>query len=435
MKIWRLKKGSDIRLRSGHPWVFSNELTDSPKSISPGDIVEVQDLKGQFIARGYGNPQSLIAFRALTFDLHIFDPQSIEQITNKLIKSWKNRFLLGFTSTFRLCFSEADFLPGVIIDRYIIESQGQKFQIFSFQILTYGMEKIFQSYLEIFKGLVPKSIEAGYSDIGWEQTILLQKNDVNIRKLEGLQVETPKVLHNTFNIDLENVTILIPSVSFPDQFIRFNVNLIDGQKTGFFLDQTHNIKLVIEALKPRLSLYQDKLIRIIDLCCYMGQWSAHLAHFLQQNNIKSEIVLVDVSELALKKAQENLSIYSNVKLKTMKVDVLEGLTQIPDSQFDIVISDPPAFVKNKKDMETGLHGYMKLNQQAFRIATHSGIVASCTCSGLVQMTDFKNAIRKGLVRSGKRAKIIAEGGLGWDHPQLIQFPEGQYLKMLLQTVE
>lgn len=435
MKIWRLKKGSDIRLRSGHPWVFSNELTDSPKNISPGDVVEIQDLKGQFIARGYGNPQSLIAFRALTFDLHIFDPQSVEQVTNKLIKSWKNRFLLGFKSTFRLCFSESDFLPGLIIDRYVTENQGHKFQVFSFQILTYGMEKIFQNYLEIFKGLVQKSIDAGYSEMTWDQTILLQKNDVNIRKLEGLQVEEPKVLHNTSGLDLTSVTILIPSVSHSEQFIRFNVNLIEGQKTGFFLDQTHNIKLVIEALKPRLSMYTDKPLRIIDLCCYMGQWSAHLAHFLKQNDIQCEIVLVDVSELALKKAQENLSTYPNVKLKTMKADVLEGLTQIPDSQFDVVISDPPAFVKNKKDLETGLHGYMKLNQQAFRIAAHSAIVASCTCSGLVQITDFKNSLRKGLVRSGKRAKLIAEGGLGWDHPQLIQFPEGQYLKMLLQTVE
>ncbi len=435
MKIWRLKKGSDIRLRSGHPWVFSNELHESPKGIVPGEIVEIQTLSGQFMARGYGNSQSLIAFRALSFDSHVADPASTINIVNKLIKSWKNRHLLGFKKTFRLCFSESDFLPGLIIDRYLTTVAGKDYQIFSYQLLTAGMQKIFSQSEEIFRLLVENAIENKYSNITWEQTILLSKNDVNIRKLEGLEVEEPKVVRNPDEINLQDLKIQIPSVTNPQDIIYFQVNLIDGQKTGFFLDQTHNMKLVIEAIKPRLSEYRDKPLKIVDLCCYMGQWSAQLASFLKSENIKIEITLVDVSEMALQMAQKNLAVFDNVTLSTKKTDVLEGLTSFPENHFDVVISDPPAFVKNKKDIETGLHGYMKLNQQAFRIANHSGIVASCTCSGLVQMTDFKNSLRKGTLRSGKKAKLIAEGGLGWDHPQLIQFPEGQYLKMLLHTVE
>jgi len=435
MRIWRLKKGSDIRLRSGHPWVFSNELTDSPKSIQPGDVVEVQDLKGQFLARGYGNPQSLIAFRALTFDAHIFEPQSTEQIINKLVKSWKNRFILGFKESFRLCFSESDFLPGIIIDRYVTESAGKRYQVFSYQILTYGMQRIFGQPEAIFQGLVQKINELGYTQTDWAHTILLEKNDVHIRKLEGLQVEEPRIVYNPDQVDLQNLTILIPSVYQPEHLLQFEVNLIEGQKTGFFLDQTQNIKLLIETLKPRLSLFKDKKMKIIDLCCYMGQWSVQLAHFLNQNQIQAEITLVDVSELAIQMARKNLSKIPGIDVKYIKTDVLEGLTSLPDSQYDVVISDPPAFVKNKKDLETGLHGYMKLNQQAFRIAQHSGLVVSCTCSGLVGMTDFKNSLRKSIVRSSKRAKLLLEGGLGLDHPQLLQFPEGQYLKMLLHSVE
>lgn len=435
MKIWRLKKGSDIRLRSGHPWVFSNELQESPKGILPGELVEIQTLQGNFMARGYGNPQSLIAFRALSFDSHILDPGSPTNVVNKLIKSWKNRHLLGFTKSFRLCFSESDFLPGLIIDRYFTELNGQTYQIFSFQLLTAGMQKIFSSAEEIFKLLVENAVLNKYSDVDWDHTILLTKNDVNIRKLEGLDVEQPNVLRNPAEINLQDLQIQIPSVVNSKNTIFFQVNLIEGQKTGFFLDQTHNMKLVIEALKPRLSEFRDKPLKLVDLCCYMGQWSAQIASFLKAEGVKTEIMLVDVSELALQMAQKNLAQFDNVKVSFKKTDVLEGLTSFPENEYDVVISDPPAFVKNKKDIETGLHGYMKLNQQAFRIANHSGLVASCTCSGLVQMTDFKSSLRKGILRSGKKAKLIAEGGLGWDHPQLIQFPEGQYLKMLLHTVE
>lgn len=434
MKIWRLRKGSDIRLRSGHPWVFSNELLESPKGIRPGEMVEIQDMRGNFMARGYGNPNSLIAFRALSFDSHVTEPGSPETIVNKLLKSWKNRHLLGFQKSFRLCYSESDYIPGLIIDRYLILKNQKQYQVFSFQVLTYGVHALFTEAAALFKALVEKTIENQFSNISWEQTILLSKNDVNIRKLEGLEVEAPKVLWNPDEIDLNDVDIVIQSVADPKQDVVFNVNLIDGQKTGFFLDQTLNMKLAIEALKPRLQNFKNQPIKILDLCCYMGQWSAQLAAFLKQEGVQAEFTLVDISDLALKMAQKNLASYG-FKTVAKKMDVLNDLVSFPDCSFDIVISDPPAFVKNKKDIETGLHGYMKLNQQAFRVANHSGLVISCTCSGLVQMTDFKNSIRKGLVRSGQKAKLISEGGLGWDHPQLIQFPEGQYLKMLLHTVE
>jgi 23S rRNA (cytosine1962-C5)-methyltransferase len=263
---------------------------------------------------------------------------------------------------------------------------------------------------------------------------------VNIRKLEGIEIEAPIVQKAVEGVSLEDTQIQIQSVWKKDENIHFDVNLIEGQKTGFFLDQTHNIKLLIEALKPRLSEYKSRPVRIVDLCCYMGQWSAHLVHFLNAHGISTEVTLVDVSDLALKIAKKNLDQFNkdNSKLnhiKYVKTDVLEGLTDFAESAFDVVISDPPAFVKNKRDLETGLHGYMKLNQQAFRIAAHNALVISCTCSGLVQMTDFKNSMRKAIVRSGKKAKVITEGGLGWDHPQLIQFPEGQYLKMIMSSVE
>jgi 23S rRNA (cytosine1962-C5)-methyltransferase len=298
------------------------------------------------------------------------------------------------------------------------------------------MNLVFKKWEDIFRLVIENSVSSGFSKIDWDHTLILSRNDVNIRKFEGLEVEVPKVQKEVEGIDLQNVQIFIQSVWKSDENIKFDVNLVDGQKTGFFLDQTHNMKLLIEALKPRLHEFKGKAVRIIDLCCYMGQWSAHIVHFLNAHGIQADVALVDVSDLALKIAKKNLDQFGKTnKVKYFKADVLEGLTEFAENSFDIVISDPPAFVKNKKDLETGMHGYMKLNQQAFRIADHNALVISCTCSGGVQMTDFKNSLRKAVTRSGKKAKIVCEGGLGWDHPQLIQFPEGQYLKMVMSSVE
>lgn len=442
MRVWKVRKGSDKRIRAAHPWVFSNELMDSPKGIQVGEAVELNDYKGNFLARGYGNPNSLIAFRAMSFESHLVNPCTVENVVNKLIKSWKNRQLMGFTSSFRLCFSESDFLPGLIIDRYLVVNDQTEYQVFSYQLLTAGMDLIFKEATLIFQHLVEHSLKSQFSNIDWDHTILISRCDVAIRKLEGLEVLQPTVIKAVDSIDLYNVQIKIQSVWNPSENLFFDVDLIDGQKTGFFLDQTYNMKLLVEALKPRLELFKNKTIRMIDLCCYMGQWSAHIVHFLNAHGVQVDLMLVDVSDLALKKAQQNIlrlnqdqNLSKKNKIQYLKADVLNGLTELPENSYDIVISDPPAFVKNKRDLETGLHGYMKLNQQAFRIADHNSLVISCTCSGLVPREEFINSLRKAILRSGKKAKIICSGGLGWDHPQLVQFPEGQYLQMIMSSVE
>lgn len=434
MKIWKLKKGHDARLRSRHPWVFSNELLDSPKSVKPGEPVEIQDIHGKFLARGYGNPHSLISFRALAFTTADENPLSVESLVHKLLKAWQLRSDLGFKLSFRMCFSEADELPGIICDRYVFTKSGKSYQVFSYQLLTSGMDVAFKvNVLEIFEKITKLSIEKNLSDILWNETILLQRNDVNIRKLEGLLPEAALQIKSMDNEDLTNITIEVQNVINAEEKIYFNINLIEGQKTGFFLDQTHNMKLLIDCLKQKKNVLKNKRIKILDLCCYMGQWASQISYNLKKWNIDCEVHLVDVSEMALKKASENISTYG-FEVKTYKMDVLEGLGSFAADEFDIVISDPPAFVKNKKDLHPGLHAYAKLNAQAFRVAKADGIVVSCTCSGLVSMEDFKESLRKAVLKSGKTAKCILSGGQGWDHPTLMSFPEGFYLKMVMHQL-
>ena len=436
MKIWKLKKGHDIRLRSHHPWVFSNELIDSPKTVSPGDAVEVQDFKGQFLARGYGNPHSLISFRAMSFDTQEENPLNLESLVQKLFKAWKLRFDMGFDLSFRVCFSEADDMPGLIFDRYVFKKENIIYQVFSYQLLTSGMDtalKTEQQGFALFEKLVALLQKHNFSKIAWGETILLQRNDVNIRKLEGLQVEVPTILKNEHQISLEDVTIEMQNVVDKKETVFFKVNLLEGQKTGFFLDQTFNMKLVLDYLYSKKEALQGRKLKILDLCCYMGQWSAQIVHNLKKWGLDCEVHLVDVSELALTKAAQNLAQYK-IEVKTYRLDVLEGLGAFPPNEFDVVISDPPAFVKNKKDIHVGIHAYFKLNSQAFRVSREDGIVVSCTCSGLVQLEDFKDSLRKAALRSGKSAKCILFGGQGWDHPTLMTFPEGFYLKMVMHQM-
>lgn len=434
MKIWKLKKGHDARLRSRHPWVFSNELLDSPKSIQPGEPVEIQDMRGQFLARGYGNPHSLISFRALSFTLQDEDPLSSLSLSSKLLKAWKMRFDLGFYLSFRICFSEADDMPGFICDRYVFTKSGITHQVFSYQLLTSGMDVAFKAnLLAIFETLVKESLMQGLSAILWDQTILVQRNDVNIRKLEGLLIEPPVQTKSIPGEDLTDISIEVQNVVASTEKIYFKINLIEGQKTGFFLDQTHNMKLLIDCLEQKKHVLKSRRIKILDLCCYMGQWSSQIAYNLKKWGIDCEVHLVDISELALKKASENLLVYG-YEVKTYKMDVLDGLSAFSTGDFDIVISDPPAFVKNKKDLHPGLHAYTKLNAQAFRIARADGIVISCTCSGLVTMEDFKESLRKAILKSGKSAKCLLTGGQGWDHPIQMSFPEGYYLKMVMHQL-
>lgn len=438
MKTWKLKKGHDQRIRSHHPWVFSNELLDSPKSISAGEEIELHDYQSRFLARGYGNPHSLISFRAMSFSAKEDFSMHPETLSERILKAWMFRHEKGFRLSFRICYSEADQMPGLILDRYVFEKCGQTYQVFSYQLLTSGMDLVFKTnnqWQVILQKLVEKTIKLQLQSIPWERTLILQRNDVNIRKLEGLPVEEPQVLKTMNDEDLTDIAIQVQNVIAPDQVLKFHVNLPDGQKTGFFLDQTLNIQLLLRHLEAQKNQLKGKKIRLLDLCCYMGQWSMQIASNLVQWGADCEVHLVDVSEMALEKAQQNLRA-TGVQVFTHKKDVLslDELVELQTLKFDVVISDPPAFVKNKKDIHQGLSAYTKLNAMAFRLCAPQALVVSCTCSGAVSLEDFKESVRKAVLKSGQRALCLGYGSQGWDHPHMLNFPEGYYLKMILQQI-
>lgn len=432
MTVWRLRQGADKRIRSGHPWVFSNELAASPKGHQPGAPVELQDAKGQFLARGYGNPHSLIAFRALTFNSQDAEPTSFDFLHEKVLNSWRVRKAAGFRGSFRLAFGESDFIPGLVLDYYVIEQNGQRAQLFAAQLVTAGMNEALQQPEAFFQGLVKKAKAEGLSDFSWEQTAVVIRNDVNVRKLEGLQMEDPRVVKDLPEMNLRDVEILLNAAA-DEGLVKMSCDLVEGQKTGFFLDQTHNIFLAVGLFKNWAKTQAPRKLRVLDLCCYVGHWSTQITRALKAQGFEVEVSLVDVSKTALAFAKKNAE-REGAEVVVHEMDVSEGLTQLPSTHYDVVIADPPAFIKSKKDIPIGKHAYVKMNTQAFRVVKRNGFVASCSCSGLLDEVEFRDAIRKASLRNYAELRSVLRGGHAADHPTLMQFPEGFYLKMYVHYV-
>ncbi|MEK2646702.1 class I SAM-dependent rRNA methyltransferase [Bdellovibrio sp. BCCA] len=430
--VWRLRPGADKRIRSGHPWVFSNELSASPKGLIPGTPVELQDSKGQFLARGYGNPHSLIAFRALSFSPQDQEPTSFEFLQEKVLNSWKVRKAAGFRGSFRLAFGESDYIPGLVLDYYVIEQKGQKAQVFAAQLVTAGMNEALKEAEGFFKGLVEKAKALGLSEFSWDKTAVVIRNDVGIRKLEGLTVDDPRTIKDLPGFDLRDVEILLNAAS-DDGLVRMSCDLQEGQKTGFFLDQTHNIHLAVELFKNWAKTQEKRKLRVLDLCCYVGHWSTQITRALKSLGFEVEVSLVDVSKTALAFAKKNAE-REGAEVIVHEMDVSTGLTELPSTYYDIVIADPPAFIKSKKDIPIGKHAYLKMNTQAFRVVKKNGFVASCSCSGLLEEEEFRDAIRKASLRNFSEVRSVLRGGHAADHPTLMQFPEGFYLKMYVHYV-
>lgn len=431
MIVWKLKKNADRRARAGHPWVFAQEIATPTKGFVAGEPVELQDDAGRFVARGYGNPQSLITFRALSFDPKEWQPLAKVNLFARIKDAWISRRHLGYRGSFRLVFSEGDRLPGLIVDYYVGKPAGRRLQVFAAQILTAGMQKAVGEAEIFFRELAEMARAEGLTDIPWEDTAVVLRNDVRVRELEGLTEDMARFVKSVRDADFTKFPIELNAAA-DDGLVVMECDLFQGQKTGFFLDQTMNIQIVCSLLAQDPSLPKDRPIRVLDLCCYVGHWSTQIARTLRRRGHEVEVTQVDVSAEALQFAKRNAEREGAVVI-TKKADVLKTLSSI-ESGFDIVIADPPAFIKSKKDIPTGKHAYMKMNTQAVRLTRPGGLVASCSCSGLLTEEDFKEVLGKSIRRNFIDARCVARGGPAPDHPGRLSFPEGMYLKMFVHQM-
>jgi len=381
-----LKKGEDARLRQGHQWVFSNEV-DTVRSplneFKPGEIVAICDAGGRAFGLGYINPQALICARLIERGVrHAIDKSLIVHRLNVALELRQGLYAEPF---YRLVFGEADGLPGLVLDRFDDVIVGQ--------IGTLGMENLKDAVVEaVVKVLKPRTF--------------VWKNNGSVRKLETLPdyVEVP-------------VGALDPLTRVVEAGLEFAVDIANGQKTGWFFDQRDN--------RDRLArLVPGK--RVLDVFSYVGAWGIRSAAAGA-----SEVLCIDSSAAALKAvtdaaARNGLS----ERVRTLEADAFEALKDLRQQRerYDVVIVDPPAFVKRKKDFAEGRIAYKRIFEAAMQLLNRDGILIACSCSHHMPRSTLLDTINQGARHLDRSVQVLAQLQQSADHPVHPAIPETDYLK-------
>jgi 23S rRNA (cytosine1962-C5)-methyltransferase len=383
LPVLRLKRNEDRRLQAGHLWVFSNEVDTQQTplhKLKPGELVRVLAHNDRALGLAYANPASLITARLLE-TWTIPDARWFEV---RLRAALALRERLYSEPYYRAVYGEADGLPGLVIDRY-----GERCVA---QIGTAGME------------LMKPQIRAAAERV-FECETLIFKNDGSARELEGL----PAYVEVARGRPEEGGAVV-------EGGLRFRVPLAEGQKTGWFFDQSAN--------RRALGKYVRAGARVLDVFSYVGAWGVRAA-----KDGAGEVVCVDSSAQALELAAQNAR-QNSLSIATRKGDAFDVLEALGEerARFDIVIVDPPAFAKRKKDLPKALAAYRRLNQLALRLLADDGILVSCSCSYHVSAEDLQDAIAKAARGAGKHLQVLELGGQAPDHPVHPAIPETRYLK-------
>ncbi len=438
VSIWKLAPQASKRFLQGHPWIFSNELLEPDKSHVPGAPVELRDSRGNFLARGYGNLNSLIAFRVLSRKVTDARPWSEESLKRKVRQAILHRRELGLMPfSFRLVFGEGDELPGLVIDRFLHES-GQH-QVLVMQMLTQGIERAISNPWDWVQSWCSEL------DVSVQKTSLVVRRDVGARRAEGLETVAAEIFGSPQ--EFENFPMQLRKAATQQESLILHVNLTEGQKTGFFFDQSQNVDLAVMALERANWLESARMkgtdpLLVLDLFCYVGQWGAQiLAAYQSKKREPTEIKIdfVDGSRAALQLASANAQLQvkekknSQLQTRALELDVMDGLAKAQDSH--VVICDPPAFIKAKKDHASGLKGYVKVNMMALNKVLPGGLFVTCSCSHHLSEEDFELVLVQAADRTGRKVHWLTRGLQSPDHPINLAFPEGRYLKCWIGRVD
>lgn len=371
---------------------------------------------GEFLALGYGNPKSLISFRELSRNISDLEKTSDQIFSERLAAALNFRNEKGLVgSSFRWVYSEADNLPGLIVDAFKnFERPGS--WIFSVQILTLGMETLFQDFLKHLEGLSPKF------SCQMDQTAVVLFRDSTSRQKEGLEIRGREVVFNPSNLDLTSVLV-------QTRTSEVWADLIGGQKTGLFLDQSENIKMALEFFRPQAG----KTYLVLDLFSYIGNWGSSLAKKIISSGSQAQITVVDVSKQALSLAEKNIR-FQKADVQTLCMDLLRDVWPMENQKYDVVICDPPALIKDKSSTPQGLKAYEKVFSEALIKTKKGGLFLASSCSHHLGPEKFTEVLSKAQARSKCSVQWLARGGHALDHPIRKGFPQGEYLKLWLGRV-
>ena len=377
------------RARSGSPWIFSNEVRmDQPaKGITPGAVVNVRGEDGRDFGTGYFNPKSLIAVRLLADNCDVVIDAGF--FADRIGRALRLRDSLYDKPFYRLVHAEGDHLPGLVIDRF-----GDTLTV---QIGTAGMEKQRAAILMALDKLLSPA------------TVILRA-DTPSRSLEGLDSYVETVKGKGHRIAVE------------ENGVRYIADLTEGQKTGWYYDQRDNRAFIAQFAKGK---------SVLDAYSYTGGFG-----LLAAKAGARETVCLDSSAPALALAEESART-NGVKINPVKADVFEELERLiaAGEKFDIVLADPPPFVKSKKDLEPGAKAYRKLARLAAAVTAPDGVLMLASCSHNIPPDRFAAECAQGIQRTGRRATLIRQAGAGPDHPVHPLLPESAYLKALVYALD
>jgi 23S rRNA (cytosine1962-C5)-methyltransferase len=388
----RLKKNEERRLRAGHLWIYSNEVdirTTPLQNFEPGATVRIEDARGHVLGTGYVNPHALICVRLVSRDPAYVLDKSL--IIHRLNIALSLRETLFDTPYFRLVYGESDGLPGLVVDRF-----GDVLVV---QITTVGMERQREAIISALDKVI-------------RPVAIVLRNDSPARQPEGLDCY----------VEIAAGT-LPKSVFVEENGARFEVDILAGQKTGWFYDHRMNRARMQHYVKDR---------RVLDVFSYVGGWGieALVAG-------AADVMCIESSAIAIERIHHNAVLNGcTEKLASIEADAFEALKALRQERerFDVVIIDPPAFIKRKKDFKEGLIAYRRINQMAMQVLNKGGWLISASCSCHLGPEQLRDILLKASRHLDRTTQIVEQGHQGPDHPLHPAIPETGYLKAFISRV-
>ena len=384
-----LNRRINQRIANGHPWIFANEVATIEGEVNAGDIVEAYTNDKKFIGKGYINPKSQIMIRLLSREKN----EVIDDIffLNRIKKAWDYRKKIGYTENCRLVFGEADFLPALIIDKFN--------DYFVIQTLSYG--------IEVWKAAIVKSLETIFKPKG-----IYERNDVPVRELEGLE-QKKGFLSAPFDTN----------IIINENGLQFYVDIENGQKTGYFLDQQDNRRAIKHIVKGA---------EILGAFTYTGTFEIHAAHY----GAKSVLGL-DISASAVSLATKNAELNGLGKVCTFQtVNAFDVLKQWGNDkrQYDVVMLDPPAFTKSRENIQKAIAGYKEINLRGMKLIKPGGFLVTSSCTNLVSPELFLDTISMAAKDARRKLRQVTFKAQASDHPIIWGLENTNYLKFLIVQV-
>lgn len=410
----RISRRAADRIRAGHVWVYASDVESmdlhaGTENQTPA-LLPVADSRGLLLGTALFSPSSQITMRLVSREA-ITDAEWIELLGQRLANAVNRRLPMlnsekGESDSFRLCFSEADEIPGLVVDKY-----GQLVIV---QLLTKGLDStaVREKIVSVLRERV-------------NSATILERPDPRIRELEGISAPS---LAPLYTVDPNNP---MTATQFRLNGLDFHYDANAGQKTGAFLDQHANYKAA-----ERWASVLSPGGRALDVCTYQGGFALHLAR------VSSHVTGIDSSHASLEVAEKNLAanrhnFQPNVEVDWLEGDAFEVLRDWASTreQFDTIVLDPPAFAKSKRAVEGALRGYKELNLRAMQMLKPHGLLVTCSCSHHVSPSDFESVVTAAAGDAHRRIRLLERRGAAPDHPVVLNIPETEYLKCLVLEVE